>query len=180
MRCFYFLLFICYSFGIYSQEKYITRNGKVQFNASTPLEDIKPTNNYVSCILDTENGNIVFQLKMLSFQFEKALMEEHFNEKYVESEKFPTSTFIGRILNWSSIDRNINEHNIVAQGKINIHGVEKEIEAKGNMKFINSDIQISSEFSININDFDIRIPKLVKDKISKEVSVDVFMKLNPK
>ena len=99
MKQFLFILFTFSAILASSQEKYISRNGSIQFIASTPLETIDPINNHVSCILDTENGNIVFQVKMISFKFEKALMEEHFNEKYVESEQFPKATsFLGPLL----------------------------------------------------------------------------------
>ena len=169
--------FSLYSF---SQEKYLSRNGKIQFIASTPLETIDPVNNYVSCILDTENGNLVFQMKMISFKFEKALMEEHFNEKYVESDKFPKSTFVGRIQNWVDFNWNGTEQNIVVKGNITIHGIEKEIIVKGVIETSTSTISLSSSFDIIISDFGIDIPRLVRDKISESVNVQVNVTLKQK
>lgn len=169
-----------FSFLSFSQEKYISRNGQIQFIASTPLETIDPVNNHVSCILDTENGKIVFQLKMISFKFEKALMEEHFNEKYVESDKFPKSTFVGQIQNWDNFTWNGIEQDVVVKGKITIHGIEKEIVAKGVIETSKSTISLSSSFDIIILDFGIKIPRLVRDKISETVKVEVNLTLKQK
>jgi len=173
------LLFVLYSFCSFSQ-KYISRNGSVQFNASTPLETINPINNYVSSVFDSENGEIVFQMNMISFKFEKALMETHFNEKYIESEKHPKSTFTGKIKNWNSDFLDGNRHNVIAVGTITIHGTEKEIEVKGSLKKNNKNITIDSDFELIISDFEIKIPKLVRDKISQKVKVEVNINLKQK
>jgi len=169
-----------FSLFSFSQEKFISRNGLIQFIASTPLETIDPVNNHVSCILDTENGNLVFQMKMISFKFEKALMEEHFNEKYVESDKFPKSTFVGKIQNWDDFIWNGTEQNIVVKGKIIIHGIEKAIIVKGLIGTSKSTISLSSSFDIIISDFGIEIPRLVRDKISETVKVEVNVTLKQK
>ena len=169
-----------FSLFSFSQEKFISRNGQIQFIASTPLEIIDPVNNHVSCILDTENGNLVFQMKMISFKFEKALMEEHFNEKYVESDKFPKSTFVGRVQNWDDFNWNGTEQNIVVKGKITIHGIEKEIIVKGVIETSKSTIFLSSSFDVIISDFGIEIPRLVRDKISETVKVEVNVTLKQK
>tara|TARA_B110000438_G_scaffold288074_1_gene321084 strand:- start:262 stop:804 length:543 start_codon:yes stop_codon:yes gene_type:complete len=173
------LLFVLYSVSSFSQ-KYISRNGFVQFNASTPLEIINPINNHVSSVFNSENGEIVFQMNMISFKFEKALMETHFNEKYIESEKYPKSTFIGKIKDWNSNLLDGENHNVIAVGTITIHGIEKEIEVKGSIQKNNSKITIKSDFELIILDFEIKIPKLVRDKISKKVKVEVNINLKQK
>jgi hypothetical protein len=165
MKQFLFILFTFSAIFASSQEKYISRNGSIQFIASTPLETIDPINNYVSCILDTENGHLVFQLKMISFKFEKALMEEHFNEKYVESEKFPKATFQGKIKDWNT--------------KL-LDGEKQEITVNGIIKTNKINIFLSSSFDITLADFGVEIPKLVRDKISKTVKVEVNMNLKQK
>ena len=173
------LLFVLYSVCSVSQ-KYISRNGSVQFNASTPLEIINPINNYVSSVFDLENGEIVFQMNMISFKFEKALMEEHFNEKYIESEKYPKSTFIGKIKDWNSNLLDGKNHNVTAVGTITIRGIEKEIAVKGSIQKNNKNITINSDFELIISDFEIKISKLVRDKISKKVQVKVNINLKQK
>lgn len=180
MKNLLFSLAVLFYVNCLSQDKFITRNGMIQFNASTPLETINPINNHVSCILDSKTGKIAFQLKMISFKFDKALMEEHFNEKYVESEKYPKSTFVGEIINWNKIDFTKEKQNVKSKGILTIHGIDKEVEVLGTINFLKNNIEIKSEFSIVVSDFDIQIPKLVRDKISKEVRVIVEMNLQSK
>ena len=173
------LFFVLYYMSSFSQ-KYISRNGSVQFNASTPLETINPINNYVSSVFNSENGDIVFQMNMISFKFDKALMETHFNEKYVESEKYPKATFIGTIQDWNFNMLDGNNYNVTVSGNITIHGIEKEIEVKGYIQQNNNNITINSNFSLIISDFNIHIPKLVRNKISKKVNVEVNINLKQK
>ena len=173
------LLLVLYSVSSFSQ-KYISRNGSVQFNASTPLEIINPINNHVSSVFNSENGEIVFQMNMISFKFEKALMETHFNEKYVESEKYPKSTFTGKIKDWNSNLLDGKNHNVIAVGTITIHGIDKEIEVKGFIQKNNKSITINSDFELLISDFEIKISKLVQEKISNKVQVEVNINLNQK
>ena len=180
MKKLLFSLAVLFYVNCLSQDKFITRNGMIQFNASTPLETITPINNHVSCILDSKTGKIAFQLKMISFKFDKALMEEHFNEKYVESEKYPKSTFVGEIINWNKIDFTKEKQNVKCKGILTIHGIDKEVEVSGTINLLKNNIEIKSEFSIVVSDFDIQIPKLVRDKISKEVRVIVEMNLQSK
>ena len=117
---------------------------------------------------------------MISFKFDKALMEEHFNEKYVESEKYPKSTFVGEIINWNELDPSKEKQNVISKGILTIHGVEKEVEVSGIINFRKNNIEITSEFSVLVSDFDIQIPKLVRDKISNEVIVILEMNLQSK
>ena len=169
-------LLLIFSIDLFSQ-KFISRNSQVNFNASTILEEIRAINNNVSCILDTENGNVAIQMKMISFKFKKALMEEHFNEKYVESEKYPNSNFVGEILNWDKSLLNGDMHNIICKGRITIHGVSKSIETQSTIQKINKKIIIISNFTLANSDFNIKIPKLVKDKISETVEVNLNIQL---
>ena len=97
------LLGVVFSITVLSQ-RYITKNGHIQFYSETPMETIEAHNRQVNSALDLSTGDFVFKVLMKSFEFEKALMQEHFNENYVESDKFPRAEFEGRILNFSSID----------------------------------------------------------------------------
>ena len=177
-RSIFIILFVLSISTSFSQEKYITRNGSIRFLSETSIETINPINNHVSCILDTKTGDIVFQLKIISFEFEKALMEEHFNEKYMESEKYPKSTFIGKIKRWDhKLIANHVRHEIEANGIITIHGVEKEIQALGSLKIDEGSLIINATFDLLIADFNIKIPKIVKNNISEIVKVDVDVTL---
>ena len=168
-----FLLFFI-SFHSFSQ-KYISRNGSVMFNASTPIESINSTNNYVSCALDLENGNLVFQMNVISFKFERSLMEQHFNEKYLESDKFPKSTFVGSIIGFEN--DSIGNGIVEVLGVITIHGVSKEILVEGNVNKVGGIISLSSQFILKTTDFNIKIPRIVRDKISENVQVSINIDL---
>ena len=112
-------------------QKYITKNGYVSFFGHTPMEDIKADNNQVASILDISTGEIAFQVLIKSFQFEKALMQEHFNENYLESEKFPRSTFSGKITNLSEVNfSKSGKYEATVEGDLLIHGVTKKISTK--------------------------------------------------
>ena len=155
-------------------QKYMTRTGYIGFFSHTPLEDIKAENNQVASVLDASNGDIVFQVLMRSFHFDKALMEEHFNENYVESEKYPKATFAGNITDFSGVDLNKDgEYNVSVKGKLSIHGVTKEIEEKGVITVKDGKVNAHSEFEINPDDYSIEIPSVVREKIAKEISVTV-------
>ena len=114
-------------------QKYITRNGFIRFFGETQFETIKADNNQVASILDTQTGEIVFQALMKSFQFEKALMEEHFNENYVESDKYPKAVFKGKIADLSAVDFTKNGvYNVQVQGELSLHNVTKNITGDTN------------------------------------------------
>ena len=165
--------------SLYSQEKYMTRNGNISFSSDTPLEKIKGTNKHVVCILNMENGELVFQMKIISFEFKKALLEEHFNEKYMESEEFTRSTFSGKIDNWENV--NLEEGKIIdvsVEGVIEVHGIKKTITTDGKLQLMNGNIHLLSAFSLKISDFNIKISGVVKDKIAKSVDVSVDIILN--
>lgn len=154
------------------QDKYFTRSGKVSFSASTPLEKIEAENNNGTSVLDASTGQIEFAVLMKAFQFEKALMQEHFNENYVESDKYPKSTFKGTITNLSDIDFKKNgTYKVTATGQIILHGVTKTVQTSGVLIVSNGKIKTNTEFQIALADYGIEIPSLVHDKISKEVKI---------
>ena len=177
----YTILILCLLLSILtlSQGRYITRAGVIEFLSETPIENIHAVNNNVSCIFDPRTGDIAFQLRVVSFKFEKALMQEHFNEKYMESEKYPKSTFVGKIEEWDpNMIHVIDEQVIKVSGNIMIHGVEQSISCSG-LFFAGSDsISLTSTFSVDPKDFNIKIPKIVRKNIADviEIGVEVEMK----
>jgi len=176
MRNYYLLLlFVFISLNI-SAQKFMTKNGYIGFFGHTPMEDIKADNNQVASILDTSTGELVFQVLMKSFHFEKALMEEHFNENYVESEKFPKSVFKGKITNLSEVSfAKPGTYNVTVEGEINIHNVSKPISAKGTLEVKKEGIIAKSKFNIKPEDYNITIPGVVREKIAKEMEVTLEM-----
>lgn len=163
-----------------SAQKYFTRDGKISFSSEAPLEKIEAVNNKVSSILDAETGELEFAVLIKSFHFEKALMEEHFNENYMESTKYPKATFKGKITNLSDCDLTSNgSYRAAVSGDMTIHGVTKPVQASGEFKVNDSAISASSVFEITVADYEIEIPKVVRENIAKVIQVHVEIQYKP-
>jgi polyisoprenoid-binding protein YceI len=159
-------------------QKYLTKNGHIKFYSETPIETIEAHNLQVNSALDITTGDFVFKVLMKSFAFEKALMQEHFNENYVESDDFPNATFKGKVTNLADVDFTTDgEYKATIQGDLTMHGVTNKVSVEG--KFIVKDGQIvgSSTFIIKPEDYDIKIPNTVVDNIAEEIEVTVNVKL---
>ncbi len=153
-------------------QKYLTREGFIKFYGSTPLENIDAVSKQASSVIDASNNEIVFQVLMNSFTFEKALMQEHFNENYIESEKFPKAIFKGKIegkVNYSSP----GNYDVKIVGTMTIHGVDQKISVPAKVIVEKSDIKLSSEFTLKPEDYNIEIPGAVRDKIADQMDVSV-------
>ncbi len=156
-----------------AQEKMITKTGKVTFEASVPaFEEVKATNETVTCVLNPKTGEIASQALMKGFRFKIALMEEHFNENYIESEKYPKATFRGKIDDFdaSALSPTAKDYNI--KGKLEMHGKTKDVVIPSKIRKTEAGIEIVSDFSVNSDDFDIEIPSVVRSKVSKKVNID--------
>ena len=166
-------------FSAYSvqAQKYMTKNGNIKFYSETPMETIEANNNQVNAALDSQTGDLVFKVLIKSFQFEKALMQEHFNENYLESDKFPNSTFQGKVTNLSSVNfAKEGTYEATIEGDLTIHGVTKKISEKGTFTVKAGDkIQGNSKFNVKPADYDIKIPGAVVKNIAEilEVTVDI-------
>ena len=152
-----------------AQDKFFTKEGHISFFSHSLVEDIKANNNQVLSIIDTKTGKIAIQLLMRSFQFKKALMQEHFNENYIESHKYPKATFSGEIKNFNQLDDEFSETEIV--GILKIRGKEKEVSTKTSVKISNDKIIISGNFIVEVADFGIKIPAIVRNNIAKTIKV---------
>lgn len=163
-----------------SAQKYFTRTGHVNFFSSTPMEDIKADNHKATSIMDAATGDIEFSMLIMAFEFDKALMQEHFNENYMESEKFPKATFKGKITNMDKIDLTKDgTYPATVSGKMTIHGVTKDAAANGTFTVKDGKIVASSAFNIKPEDYNIAIPSVVKEKIAKEIKVTVDSTYEP-
>ena len=161
-------------------QKFMTKNGYIGFFSHTPMEDIKGDNNQVAGVIDISTGEMVFQALIKSFHFDRALMEEHFNENYMESDKIPKSVFKGKITNLSSVNFSKNgTYDVTVEGDLTIHDVTNKISSKGTIEVITGGINASSKFNINPEDYKIIIPGVVSDKINKNLEVTVTMKYTP-
>ena len=159
-------------------QRFITKNGHVWFHSEAPLETIEAHNKQINAALDITSGDFVFKILMKSFIFEKALMQEHFNENYVESDKFPNSTFKGRISNLESIDfTRPGSYSATVEGDLTIHGITKPVSAEGTFKVSDDIIRGKAKFEIAIADYDISIPGAVAGKIADMVEINIDVKL---
>jgi len=167
--------------GVVAQ-KYMTKTGKIRFFSDTPMEKIEAVNKQVNSALDLSNGQMVFKVLMKSFEFEKALMQEHFNENYVESHKFPNAAFKGTVAGIAAIDFSKNgKHNVEVEGDLTIHGVTKKVKTKGTLESKDGKIIGHAVFNVVVKDFEISIPTAVVKQISDtiEITVDLtYDKLN--
>ena len=176
-RTFFLLIFIA---PLIAKDIFYTRSGQVSFFSSTPIEDIKAINQSVGSILDIKTGDFVFEVLMKSFQFENALMQEHFNENYLESDIYPDAGFKGVINNWDQVTLNEEPQLISIEGVMTIHGVSKQIKETGKISFKNEKVNGTAMFRIIVADYDIQIPKIVRENIAKVVDVNVRLSLKKK
>ena len=169
------------SFGAsWAQGKYFTKTGKIYFNSTAKLEKVEATNRAVIAVIDTKTGNIQFAAMLKAFEFEKALMQEHFNENYVESDKFPKSEFVGQVVNNTEI--NYSKDGVYpakVKGKLTLHGVTKDVDATGKIIVKSGAVSLSSDFNILLSDFKVEIPGLVKENISNETKISVDCQMEP-
>lgn len=167
-------------FSADAQERYYTKTGSISFFSKTDLEDIDAHNRSVTCVLDTKTGNMQFSVLMKGFEFKKALMQEHFNEDYIESDKYPRAEFKGQVVNNSNIDYAKDEtYPAKVKGQLTIHGQTNEVETDGTITIKGGKIQIASEFPVTIADYKISVAAFAKQKVAKTVSVKVSCVLEP-
>ena len=163
-----------------AQDKYFTKTGKIDFSSKSRMEDIDARNKTVAAILDTKTGAVQFSVLMKGFEFPKALMQEHFNENYVESNKYPKGEFKGSITNNSTINyKNDGSYPAEVSGKLTIHGVTKDVKTKGTVKVDGGKIDVTSIFNILLSDYKIKIPSIVKEKLSNNIKITVDCLLEP-
>jgi hypothetical protein len=157
-------------------QKMMTRSGEVKFEASMPaFEEIAGTNGTVSCVLDTATGEFASLVLVKSFKFKSPLMEEHFNENYMESDKFPKSTFKGKIANFNASKP---DGTYDLEGDLTIHGVTKKVKTK--VTISNNGKTLVSNFSVKTQDYNIKIPSVVKSKIAESVKITSTFQLENK
>ncbi|WP_418263128.1 YceI family protein [Flavobacterium faecale] len=167
-------LFFLLSITSYSQKIWKVNDAVVLFEASVPFfEPVAARNDAVEVTLNTKRGHISFDIKMKKFRFERSLMEEHFNEHYLETKRYPLATFKGMIdkFDLKVINKTPKTFNI--KGVIVIHGKSKPISVTATLNKTTKGIELKSQFSLQTDDFNIEIPFLIREKISKTVNVSV-------
>jgi polyisoprenoid-binding protein YceI len=160
--------------------KYFTRSGTITFFSATPMEDISATNSRVAAAVDVQSGQVVFTVLMQDFQFPKKLMQTHFNENYVESEKYPKATFTGQLVGFqpTALDQ-AGPQPTVAEGDLTIHGVKRHVRVPGSLEKRGNRLLVNTKFSVETADYNIEIPALVRGHIAKTVDVTVALACDP-
>lgn len=163
-----------------AQTKLIDRQGKASFFSEAPVENIEAHSNEAMSVLDLEKGEIVATIEMKSFDFKKSLMQEHFNENYVESEKFPKAIFKGRIMDFDQIDFTRDGKTTAnISGELTIHGVTQPLECSAEFIKKGTNLDGTTSFPIKVADFDIDIPKIVFYNIAEIVEVKIAFSYHP-
>lgn len=172
------LIIILLTSTLVNAQKYMTKGGTIRFSSDTPMEKIDAVNRQVNSALDFATGNFVFKVLIRGFEFEKALMQEHFNENYMESEKFPNSTFNGKITNIKDVNlEKDGVYKVVAEGDLFIHGVTKKVKVNGTLEVKSGKVLGTATFNVAPKDFNIMIPAAVIKNISEAIKVDVNIAL---
>ena len=172
------LIVLCFLLSLQLQaQKYYTRSGSTQFEGSEKaFEPIAATNTSTTVILDTRSGNIVSQVFMAGFQFKNALMQEHFNENYMDSYQYPKATFKGNLDGFSMANLNTN-NTFALNGVLAIKGLEKNIQTNVTVREQDNRLFVSGVFFVSPEDFDITIPSIVRDKIAKQIQINIDYEL---
>ena len=173
MKNIFVYLLLLVSFNAHAQ-KYYTKNGLISFFSKSSLENIEAKNNEVLSIINTSTGDFQFSLLNTGFHFEKALMEEHFNDDYIESSKYPKSTFKGKITNLGDVNFTKDGiYNVSVSGDLTIHGVTNTVTSAGVITIKNGAISAASKFIIKLKDYNITIPNMAKNNISETIEIGV-------
>jgi polyisoprenoid-binding protein YceI len=167
-------------FTAVSAQKYITKTGKIEIFSETPVFVIDGVNKKVASILNIENGDVVASTLVRSFRFEEALVEEHFNENYLEPNKFPKSIFKGKIADFAKLDLTKNgTHDIKIEGKLTIHGQTREISEPAKLIVKDGVITASSEFDVSLENYGVEIERAYKHAIKDAVTLKLHFEYKP-
>jgi len=172
------LFFLFFSVSIFGfSQTYFTRTGTTDFKASiTAFEPVEATNKSTTVILKTTTGDLAAQLFITAFQFRVALMQEHFNENYMDSNRHPKAVFRGKIADFNFTELN-NKKEYALSGTLTIKGVKKQINTIATITLDGDKIILSSEFRVAPQYFDIVIPKIVRKKIAKTIHITLNYEL---
>jgi polyisoprenoid-binding protein YceI len=174
------LLALVAAFQITSAQKLVSKNSHIWFYSHTALEDIEAHNRQAVSILDPVSGDLLFNLLVKSFEFKVALMQEHFNENYMESDRYPKATFVGKITNNAAVNyKKDGIYQVDVAGELTIHNVTKPVSAKGTIELKAGVVAARAEFLVKPSDYKIVIPAVVENKIAKEMEVTVDATYNP-
>jgi hypothetical protein len=158
-------------------QKYTADKAFVSFFSDAAIEDITAENSKTSTIFNSATGDIVFSVPIKDFKFAKSLMQEHFNEKYMESEKYPKATFQGKLTGYDMKKSGVQDAR--AQGKLTVHGVTRDIDVPGTFEVTGKKVNMKSKFMVKVADYNITIPQLLFQNIAEQVEVTIDFTYKP-
>ena len=175
------ILLLTVTTSIVSAQKYFTKTGLTEFKASVEaFETVEAENKSTTAVLNSANGQFATLIFVKAFHFKVALMEEHFNENYMDSDEFPKATFKGNIEGYNHSELNNEEKEYIISGVLTIKGVSKDIKTKATLCSLNNVISIKTAFSNKPQDFKIKIPGIIREKIAKKINIHLNYQLNEK
>jgi len=157
----------------------VSKSVNSSFFSSTPVEDIDAQSKTGASALNTQTNDIIFKINNTSFQFKKKLMQEHFNENYIESDKYPTSDFKGKIVEQIDFSKP-GTYPVTVKGNLQLHGVTKAYTTKGLIVITADEVKATSAFNVKLADHDIKIPTIVFKQIAETIQVKVTAIYQPK
>ena len=161
-------------------QRYTTASGQTTFFSTAPLEDIEALNSRVAAIFDLNTGQLAFSMLMKDFQFKNSLMQEHFNENYAESDKYPRARFTGTLVTMPTEDQlRSGPQPVYVQGLLTIHNVKRKVRVPGTLQLRANDLVVTSKFSVAPVDYKIKIPALVRNNIAKSIDISVILTCQP-
>lgn len=157
-------------------QKYLSEESYIRFFSEAPLENIEATNEEARSILDLATNQIAATVPITGFQFKKKLMQEHFNENYLESDKYPQAKLTAQLegIDWDNPDKEVT-----AKGEMTIHGRTNEVDLKGSIVKDGVNIIVDAVFMIELQDYKIKIPKAVFYNIAESIEVTVKFTYKP-
>jgi len=164
------------AFGVTAQPYYKSNQSNIiSFYSKAPLEDIQAVNKDATSIIDIPTRNVAFKVPIKSFQFKNGLMQEHFNENYLHSDKYPEATFTGKIIEYIDLKKP-GVYEVTVTGKLTIHGVTQNRTINGKITIENETANIDCKFDVYLKDHQITIPKMVVKKIAEKIEVTILSK----
>lgn len=168
------ILVLCVAAFQLEAQSFLSRNGTVSFYSDAAMEKIEAHNHQVITKMDVTTGQMSFAILIKAFQFEKQLMQQQFNQDYLESQTYPKASFQGKIQNLNNINfEQDGTYPITVRGILNLHGVSREVEEKGTITVGSGQIRLNAKFWIVLSDYNVKRPAILKDKIAKDVLVEV-------
>jgi len=175
---FYVIIFLLLTIIIPAQaQKYAIEKSLITFFSDAPVEDIQANNQKTTSLFNSSSGDIAFSVPIAEFQFQKSLMQQHFNEKYMDTERYPKSTFTGKVNGYDASAS--GEQRVTAIGKLTIHGVTQDVELPGTIEKQGDKFVMKSSFTVKLEDYKIKIPQLLWQNIAEQIAVTVTLTYKP-